>query len=125
MNITPKQRELVLYLQRYIDQHQCCPSYDEMTAGLGLVSKSGIHRLLEGLEARGYVERLPHRARAIALLKRVHDPEAPAANEDTLRSALRELLETKDMKAREGDTPEYRERRERAWDRARRVLAQA
>lgn len=125
MNLTPRQRNLVLFLQRYIDQHQCCPSYDEMTAGVGLMSKSGIHRLLEGLEARGYVERLPHRARAIALLKRVHDPEAPAANEESVRAVLRELVETKAMKDREGDTPEYRERRERAWDRARRVLAQA
>jgi SOS-response transcriptional repressor LexA len=125
MNITPQQRNLMLYLQRYIDANQCCPTFDEMATGVGLASKSGVSRLLDGLEARGYVQRREHMQRAISLLKRVHDPQAPAANEDTLRATLRELVETKEMKAREGDTPEYRERRERAWERARRVLAQA
>jgi SOS-response transcriptional repressor LexA len=125
MNITPKQRDLMLFLQRYIDANQCCPTFDEMAASLGLASKSGVARLLDGLEARGYVQRREHMQRAITILKRVSDPTAPASSEESVRAALRELVETKDMKAREGDTPEYRERRQRAWERARRVLAQA
>ena len=63
--ITPKQKELLSFIKEYLAEHGVTPSYDEMKDGLGLHSKSGIHRLVSGLEERGYITRLPNRARAI------------------------------------------------------------
>jgi repressor LexA len=54
------------------------PSFDEMKDALNLRSKSGIHRLIGGLEERGFIRRLPHRARALAVTKLPEDSAAPA-----------------------------------------------
>ena len=54
------------------------PSFEEMKEALGLKSKSGIHRLISGLEERGYIERLPHRARALEI-KRLPEGMKPSA----------------------------------------------
>lgn len=63
--LTAKQQELLAYL-RSCDS---CPSYTEMQDALGLASKSVIHRLITGLEERGYVRRIPDRVRAIEVVK--------------------------------------------------------
>src|SRR5207237_3785908 len=54
------------------------PSFDEMKDALNLKSKSGIHRLVSGLEERGFIRRLPHRARALEVVKLPEESAAPA-----------------------------------------------
>ena len=75
--LTKKQHELLLFVHGHLQKHGVSPSYDEMKAALGLKSKSGIHRLITGLEERGFIRRLAHRARAIDVL-RLPDDMAPA-----------------------------------------------
>jgi repressor LexA len=67
--LTRKQSELLEYLTTHLSMNDVPPSFDEMRDALGLASKSGIHRLVSGLEERGYIRRLPNRARAIEILR--------------------------------------------------------
>lgn len=67
--LTKKQKELLDYIHRHVRKDGTAPSFDEMKDALGLKSKSGIHRLVTALVDRGYLERLPHRARAIRILQ--------------------------------------------------------
>ena len=67
--LTRKQYELLVYLDKQLRKNGVSPSFDEMKDALGLKSKSGIHRLITGLEERGFIHRLPHRARAIEVLR--------------------------------------------------------
>jgi len=67
--LTVKQRNLLLLIADHLQNHGVVPSFDEMREGIGLKSKSGIHRLISSLEERGYIRRLPHRARALEILK--------------------------------------------------------
>ncbi len=67
--LTRKQHELLLLIHQRLSQQGVPPSYDEMKDALDLKSKSGIHRLITGLEERGFIRRLPHRARAVEILR--------------------------------------------------------
>lgn len=67
--LTRKQLALLQYIDRFIASSDVSPSYDEMKDALGLKSKSGIHRLITNLEDRGYLRRLPYRARALEIIK--------------------------------------------------------
>src|SRR5205823_5430190 len=67
--LTRKQHELLLFINRRLAEGGVSPSFDEMKEALGLRSKSGIHRLITGLEERGFIRRLPHRARALEVLR--------------------------------------------------------
>lgn len=67
--LTAKQKELLLYIHKCVQETGVPPSFDEMKAALELRSKSGIHRLITALEERGFVRRLPHRARALEIIK--------------------------------------------------------
>jgi repressor LexA len=67
--LTRKQYELLLYINRHLTETGVSPSFDEMKEALGLRSKSGIHRLITGLEERGFIRRLPHRARALEVMR--------------------------------------------------------
>ncbi len=67
--LTRKQHELLTYIHRYLADHGISPSFDEMKDALNLKSKSGIHRLITGLEERGFIRRLAHRARALEVVK--------------------------------------------------------
>ncbi|SDF70858.1 repressor LexA [Limimonas halophila] len=67
--LTRKQHELLVFIQRRLNENGVSPSFDEMKEALGLKSKSGIHRLISGLEERGFIRRLPHRARALEILR--------------------------------------------------------
>ena len=67
--LTKKQRDLLLFIHERMSTDDIPPSFEEMKDALGLKSKSGIHRLISGLEERGYIERLPHRARALEIKK--------------------------------------------------------
>ena len=67
--LTRKQYDLLLFIHDRVQRDGVSPSFDEMKAALDLRSKSGIHRLITALEERGFIRRLPHRARAIEILK--------------------------------------------------------
>jgi len=67
--LTQKQFELLKYINQRITENGIPPSYDEMKQAVNLHSKSGIHRLINALEERGYIRRLPNRARALEILK--------------------------------------------------------
>ena len=71
--LTRKQHELLLFIYRHLSKNGVSPSFDEMKDALGLRSKSGIHRLISGLQERGFIRRLPHRARAIEILRLPED----------------------------------------------------
>jgi repressor LexA len=75
--LTRKQRELLLFINQRLTATGVSPSFDEMKDALNLKSKSGIHRLVSGLEERGFIRRLPHRARALEVVKL---PEESAAS---------------------------------------------
>jgi len=75
--LTRKQQELLLFIHTRLQDGGVSPSFDEMKDALGLKSKSGIHRLITGLEERGFIRRLPHRARALEIL-RLPDQVGPA-----------------------------------------------
>lgn len=78
--LTRKQHQLLTYIDNHLNTDGVPPSYDEMKDALGLKSKSGIHRLITGLEERGFIRRLPHKARALEVLKKpqnmIDDPPA-------------------------------------------------
>jgi repressor LexA len=67
--LTQKQKELLLFINERMRANGVPPSFDEMKDALDLKSKSGIHRLITALVERGFIRRLPHRARAIEVLK--------------------------------------------------------
>ena len=67
--LTKKQNELLIYINQNLRETGVAPSYEEMREALDLRSKSGIHRLINALEERGFIRRLPHRARAIEVTK--------------------------------------------------------
>ena len=67
--LTPKQKELLMFIHERLKETGVPPSFDEMKEALDLKSKSGIHRLITALEERGFVRRLPHRARAMEIVR--------------------------------------------------------
>src|SRR4030095_7813365 len=77
--LTRKQRELLKFIQERLAETGISPSFDEMKEALGLKSKSGVHRLITGLEERGFIKRLPHRARALDVVRLPEDQTAKAA----------------------------------------------
>jgi len=79
--LTKKQRELLLFINQRLTATGISPSFDEMKDALSLRSKSGIHRLVSGLEERGFIRRLPHRARALEVVKLPEESAAGVAGE--------------------------------------------
>lgn len=77
--LTKKQHELLMFINQRLAATGVAPSFDEMKDALSLRSKSGIHRLISGLEERGFIRRLPHRARALEVTKLPEESAAPAA----------------------------------------------
>src|ERR1700754_2709014 len=88
--LTAKQKELLLYIHERIKETGVSPSFDEMKEALDLASKSGIHRLITALEERGFLRRLPHRARALEVLKMPDavTPSAPARGRGSFRPSV-------------------------------------
>ena len=68
--LTPKQYKLLSFIEKNIQIHGVSPSFEEMKAFMGLKSKSGIHRMIAGLEGKGYVRHLPNQARALEIISR-------------------------------------------------------
>ncbi|MEJ0061134.1 MAG: transcriptional repressor LexA [Terricaulis sp.] len=99
--LTAKQKELLLYIHERLKETGVSPSFDEMKEALDLASKSGIHRLITALEERGFLRRLPHRARALEVLK-LPDSAATAAPPRG-RSTFKPSVVTPEMRAMGGD----------------------
>ncbi len=75
--LTKKQYQLLMYIDEKLRVSGISPSFDEMKEALNLKSKSGIHRLITGLEERGFIRRLPHRARALEVLRLPENADTP------------------------------------------------
>ncbi|MEW4447911.1 transcriptional repressor LexA [Qipengyuania sp. JC766] len=88
--LTAKQHELIRFIQQRLEETGISPSFEEMKEALDLKSKSGVHRLISALEERGFIRRLPNRARALEILKQpenVTGTKTVAAN-DTASDAV-------------------------------------
>lgn len=83
--LTKRQHELLLLIDRRLREDGVSPSFEEMKDAVGLKSKSGIHRLITALEERGFIRRLPNRARALEVLRL---PETAEANVSLLKTAV-------------------------------------
>lgn len=81
--LTAKQHELLLFIDGRLKDDGISPSFDEMREALDLKSKSGVHRLISALEERGFLRRLPNRARALEVLKL---PETRSASVTSIRA---------------------------------------
>lgn len=77
--LTAKQHELLLFIQRKLEETGISPSFEEMKEALDLKSKSGVHRLISALEERGFIRRLANRARALEVLKQPENISAKVA----------------------------------------------
>lgn len=83
--LTVKQHELIRFIQQRLEETGISPSFEEMKEALDLKSKSGVHRLISALEERGFLRRLPNRARALEVIRQPGDTTpartaAPAGN---------------------------------------------
>jgi len=95
--LTRKQHELIRFIQDRLEETGVSPSFEEMKEALDLKSKSGVHRLISALEERGFIRRLPNRARALEVLRqpddvsaRVAAPRVPPAPVQTRAPVLRQ-----------------------------------
>ena len=88
--LTRKQYELLMFIHQRMKETGIPPSFEEMKEALGLRSKSGIHRLITALEERGFIRRLPHRARALEVIRL---PEALSPRIGGRRSFEPEVIE--------------------------------
>jgi repressor LexA len=87
--LTQKQKDLLMLIHRRLQETGVPPSFDEMKEALELKSKSGIHRLITALEERGFIRRLPHRARALEIIKM---PEASAGPNPGVQGAMQSSM---------------------------------
>ena len=96
--LTRKQHELIRFIQVKLEETGVSPSFEEMKEALDLKSKSGVHRLISALEERGFIRRLPNRARALEVLRQPEDvgTKAPprAANVNSAAAVVRCLEST-------------------------------
>lgn len=67
--LTEKQYKLLMYINKVLKETGCSPSFEEMKQAVGLKSKSGIHALIEALEERNFIKKLPHKARALEIVR--------------------------------------------------------
>ncbi|MFM5916905.1 MAG: transcriptional repressor LexA [Novosphingobium sp.] len=89
--LTRKQHELIRFIQVRLEESGVSPSFEEMKEALDLKSKSGVHRLISALEERGFIRRLPNRARALEVIRQPEDvsTKAPvAANSNAPAAAV-------------------------------------
>jgi repressor LexA len=78
--LTSKQNELLRFIHERLENNGVSPSFEEMKDALDLKSKSGVHRLISALEERGFIRRLPNRARALEILQMPEGGGAKAVN---------------------------------------------
>ncbi len=96
--LTKKQRDLLVFINDYIQNTGLSPSFEEMKDGLDLKSKSGIHRLINALVERGFLERLPNKARALEV-KKLPENVPPPSNSNRPHSVtmLKPARQTDDV----------------------------
>jgi repressor LexA len=82
--LTQRQHQLLRFIHGYLREQGVPPSFEEMREALRLRSKSGIHRLITGLEERGYIRRLPYRARALEVVRLPGGPGLEEAGDGSL-----------------------------------------
>jgi repressor LexA len=91
--LTRKQHELIRFIQDRLEETGISPSFEEMKEALDLKSKSGVHRLISALEERGFIRRLPNRARALEVMRQPEDVTKAsvraAANSNSALTAMR------------------------------------
>ena len=91
--LTRKQHELIRFIQDRLEETGISPSFEEMKEALDLKSKSGVHRLISALEERGFIRRLPNRARALEVMRQPEDVAKgsvrAAANSNSALTAMR------------------------------------
>ena len=85
--LTRKQHELLTFIHGRLGEAGVSPSFEEMKDALDLKSKSGVHRLITALEERGFIRRLPNRARALEVVKMPELSGAGGGNVVPLRTA--------------------------------------
>ncbi|MBH68944.1 MAG: repressor LexA [Rhodospirillaceae bacterium] len=78
--LTQKQYELLVFIEESLEAKEVAPSFDEMKDALNLKSKSGIHRLVSALEERGFIRRLPNKARALEVIRSSRKMEPKSNN---------------------------------------------
>ncbi|UYV14862.1 transcriptional repressor LexA [Porphyrobacter sp. ULC335] len=78
--LTAKQHELIRFIQQRLEETGISPSFEEMKEALDLKSKSGVHRLISALEERGFLRRLPNRARALEVIRQPGDTTPARSN---------------------------------------------
>ncbi len=87
--LTPKQYKLLMFIDNSIKENGCCPSFEEMKQAVGIKSKSGIHSLIEELIERDFIKKLPHKARALEVLRLPRfKPKDIIEEEKKIKSAL-------------------------------------
>ncbi|MGB3165598.1 MAG: transcriptional repressor LexA [Alteraurantiacibacter sp.] len=86
--LTAKQHELLLFIHRRLEDSGISPSFEEMKEALDLKSKSGVHRLISALEERGFIRRLPNRARALEVVKMPENMANDPVSKATTRPAV-------------------------------------
>ena len=86
--LTVKQHELLKFINGRLAEQGVSPSFDEMREALDLKSKSGVHRLISALEERGFIRRLPNRARALEVLKMPETVSPPVAAAMAVRTVM-------------------------------------
>lgn len=68
-NLTTMQKKAYVFIKDYIEEHDQAPSFDEIMVGVGLKSKSGVHRLVYALKDRGWIDFIMYRKRSIVILE--------------------------------------------------------
>lgn len=94
--LTPKQHELLAFINTRLSETGISPSFDEMREALDLKSKSGVHRLISALEEREFIRRLPNRARALEIVKLpegIADAPVPAKTAPVVPAAANDTIE--------------------------------
>ncbi|WP_369025175.1 transcriptional repressor LexA [Qipengyuania sp. RANM35] len=86
--LTAKQHELIRFIQQKLEETGISPSFEEMKEALDLKSKSGVHRLISALEERGFIRRLPNRARALEVVKLPEDAVTSASRPRAANDAV-------------------------------------
>lgn len=67
--LTKQQSRVLRFIKEYCNKHEYSPSYDEIKEGIGLASKSGIHRIMTALQERGHIHRYKNRKRTVSIIQ--------------------------------------------------------
>lgn len=90
--LTAKQHELIRFIQQRLEETGISPSFEEMKEALDLKSKSGVHRLISALEERGFIRRLPNRARALEVIRNPEDSTPVPRAAPAVTSAANDMV---------------------------------